>query len=261
MLIDTHAHLWWQSYEGDLDMVLARAKEAGVEKMIAPGTNEGTSKQAIELAKKYPGVIYAAVGVHPEEVLDDRFEMPDDSGLITTNRGQIVAVGEVGIDLYTEELREKLSEQEELLRAQCELAVSMDLPIIVHSRQSLVKTLEVLDKLPQMPRGQFHCFSHDEAGLKEVLTRGFYVSFCGNVSWSKRIQRLIALVPREKLLLETDSPLMMPRSPQGETIEPTLRNEPKNVRMLATLQAKLRGETIEELAEYTTENTGKLYQI
>lgn len=181
--------------------------------------------------------------------------------LIEKNRALVVAVGEVGIDLYTEELREKLSEQKELLRVQCELAVEMDLPIIVHTRQSLGETLAVFDKLPKMPRGQFHCFSHDEVGLKEVLSRGFYVSFCGNVSWSKRVKKLVPLVPTDKLLLETDSPLMMPRNKGGETIEPTLRNEPKNVRMLATLQAELRGVPGEQLARDTTVNTHRLFKL
>ncbi|MFH1244168.1 MAG: TatD family hydrolase [bacterium] len=263
MLIDTHAHLWFPEYKDDLDEVIARAKATGVEKMIVPGTSRETSRQATELAKKYPGVIYGAVGVHPEEVdgLDLRFMIRDLRKLITENRGQVVAIGEIGIDIYTEELRAKLKEQQEMFRVQCELAVEMDLPIIVHTRQSLGETLAVLDKLPKMPRGQFHCFSHDEIGLKEVLARGFYVSFGGNITWSKRVKKMVPLVPVDKLLLETDSPLMMPRNTGGETIEPTLRNEPKNVRMLATLQAELRGVPGEQLASETNANARRLYRL
>ncbi|KKU26035.1 MAG: Hydrolase, TatD family [Microgenomates group bacterium GW2011_GWA2_46_16] len=258
MLIDTHAHLWWPSYEGDLDEVLERARAAGVEKIICPGTNAETSKQAIELAKKYPGVIYAGVGVHPEEVLNFGKVRPSPpmsmAGWALPSRSDLagsVAVGEIGIDLYTEEMRGKLSEQKELFRVQCEMAVKLDLPVIVHTRQSLVETLEVLGQLPKMPRGQFHCFSHDEIGLKQVLKRGFYVSFCGNITWSKRVARLVPLVPIDRLLLETDSPFMLPGG----------RNDPGNVTITAQIIADLQGLTLQALGEQTTNNAQRLFKL
>ncbi len=253
MLIDTHAHLFWDSYKDDLEQVIEKAKEAGVGKIIVPGTSMESSKQAIELAKKYPGVVYAAVGVHPEETSSLNLQNPiyNLQKMIAENREQVVAIGEIGIDLYTEELRGILSEQKKLFRAQCEIALEFDLPVIIHTRNSLAEALEVLDALPTMPRGQFHCFSHDEEGVKQVLSRGFYLSFCGNIAWSKRVARLVPLVPMDKLLLETDSPFMKP----GE------RNEPSNVTITAQMIADLRGLSSKVLSEQTTHNAVKLFKL
>lgn len=251
MLIDTHAHLWWDSYKDDLDQVLARAKEARVEKIIAPGTDMESSRKAVELARKYPGVIYASVGIHPEEVLETRFQMLDASKIIAENRKLIVAIGEIGTDASTEELKNCMSQQKELFREQCLLALEFELPVIIHTRESLNEALEVLDSLPNMPRGQFHCFSHDEAGLKEVLARGFYVSFCGNITWSKRVAKLVALVPDDRLLLETDSPFMWAGA----------RNEPTNVAILGEKIAELRGISVREIEDITTKNANTLYKL
>ncbi len=251
MLIDTHAHLWWDSYNNDLEEVLARAKSAGVEKMIVPGTDIESSRKAVALAKKYPGVIYASVGVHPEEVLESNFEESTFSTLVTDGREYVVAIGEIGTDANTEEVQQCMGEQKELFKMQCELAQARDLPVIIHTRNSLGEALEVLDGLKKMPRGQFHCFSHDGDGVKEVLSRGFYVSFCGNIAWSKRVAKLVPLIPDDRLLLETDSPFMAP----GE------RNEPANVRILADKIAELRGVTIDHLEKTTTENVKRLFRL
>jgi len=253
MLIDTHAHLWFPEYENDLEEVMARAKAAGVGKMIVPGTSLESSKMAIALAKKYPGVLYASVGVHPEELLNHNFEETPLGlrELIAENREWIVAIGEIGTDASSEELKNCMGEQRELLRKQCELALEHDLPVIVHTRNSLKKALEVLDGLKKMPRGQFHCFSHDEAGVKEVLSRGFCVSFCGNIAWSKRVARLVPLVPIERLLLETDSPFMLPGK----------RNEPSNVTITAQMIADLQGLSLKVVKEQTIKNAKALFKL
>jgi TatD DNase family protein len=281
MLIDTHAHLWFDDFRDDLELVLLRAKEAGVEKMIVPGTDINSSKKAIELAKKYPGVIYAAVGVHPEKLLSANYneETPfacrralldlqsgipfreSPLGLQELLGDEVVAIGEIGMDASTEELRNCMEEQKSLFRQQCEMALEFDLPVIIHTRNSLNETLEILDGLSQMPRGQFHCFSHDEAGIKEVISRGFCVSFGGNITWSKRVAKLVALVPSDKLLLETDSPLMVPRDKKGVPVEENERNEPVNVRVLAEKIAELRGESFEVIAEMTTRNANVLFKL
>ena len=253
MLIDTHAHLWFPEYENDLEEVMARAKAAGVGKMIVPGTSLESSKMAIALAKKYPGVLYASVGVHPEELLNHNFEETPLGlrELIAENREWIVAIGEIGTDASSEELKNCMGEQRELLRKQCELALEHDLPVIVHTRNSLKKALEVLDGLKKMPRGQFHCFSHDEAGVKEVLSRGFCVSFCGNIAWSKRVARLVPLVPIKRLLLETDSPFMLPGK----------RNEPSNVTITAQMIADLQGQSLKVVEEQTIKNAKALFKL
>lgn len=254
MMIDTHAHLWFDGYGDDLPEVLARAKEAGVAKMIVPGTDLSSSIAALKLAKNYPGVIYPAVGIHPEEAVKVGNRVAETGELktvIAKNAREVVAVGEVGIDLYTEEARGTLPEQQELFRQQLELALEFDLPVIIHTRNSFAEAWEVITSLKKMPRGQFHCFSVDEEALNVVLSAGFYVSFCANITWSKRVARLVPLVPNEKLLLETDSPFMAPGA----------RNEPSNLADLAQQIAQLRGVARSELEQQTTSNALALFNL
>jgi len=144
-----------------------------------------------------------------------------------------------------------MEEQKVLFKIQCELALELDLPVIIHTRNSLSEALEVLDQLPQMPRGQFHCFSHDEAGVEEVLARGFYISLCGNITWSKRVARLVPLVPIKRLLLETDSPFMLPGK----------RNEPSNVTITAQMIADLQGLSLKVVEEQTIKNAKALFKL
>jgi TatD DNase family protein len=249
MLIDTHAHLWWDSYKDDVEAVIERAQTAGVEKMVVPGTNIESSISAIALAKKYPGVIYPAVGIHPEDVEGSSVEKVRQ--IIGENKKLVVAVGEIGIDMFSEKEKQSIAAQKVLFREQCELAIELDLPMIIHTRDSFPETWEVLSSLTTMPKGQFHCFSVDEGALDTVVKAGFYVSFCGNIMYSKRVTKLVSLVPDAQLLLETDSPFMQP----GE------RNEPAYTRVLAEKIAELRGQTIEEIEEMTTTNANRLYRL
>jgi TatD DNase family protein len=167
-------------------------------------------------------------------------------------------------------MQECINEQMELFGQQCKMALEFDLPVIIHTRNSFAETWEVLSSLPKMPRGQFHCFSIDEEALKLVLDQRFYVSFCGNITWSKRVAKLVSLVPDDRLILETDSPFMVPRV-NGRVVPPSStreqpsgsrdRNEPANVRILAEKIAELRGQTFEEIEEMTTENANTLYRL
>jgi len=271
MYIDTHAHLWFADYQTDLDSVIENAKANNVTKMVVPGTDIESSRQAVALAKRYPGVIYAAVGVHPEEILNRKSS--DHSSIIARRQGselweQAVAIGEIGTDGSTEELKNTMEQQKELFKVQCVLALEQDLPVIIHTRDSLQEALDVLDHLPSMPRGQFHCYSHDENGIKQVLERGFHVSFCGNISWSKRVRRLISNVPDDKLLLETDSPFMVPRDKNGDSVLQTAerselgdRNEPANVVYLAKIIAEVRNQDLKRIEEMTSENAKRLFRL
>lgn len=253
MLVDTHCHLTDQRYYNEVDQIIERARSAGVEKMIIPGTSRRDSEQVIGLVKKYPEIIYGAVGVHPEEIGETMWMRK----LIVDNREWVVAVGEIGTDANTEELRARMNEQQEMFRAQCEVALEYDLPVIVHTRGSMKETLEVLDGLPTMPRGHFHCWSDSDEMLREVLERGFYVGFCGNVTYKNnhKLREQAERVPKNRLLLETDSPYLPPAGHRGE------RNEPINVKITAGVVAETRGITLGELGKITTENAIKLFGI
>lgn len=266
MLVDTHAHLFWEGLQDDLPGVIERARAAGVEKMIVPGTDLVSSKRAVEMAREYPGVIYAAVGIHPEEAIvssgianEQRQNLHNLEKLIIENRDSVVAVGEVGMDESNEQLKQCINEQRELFHEQCLLALKHDLPLIIHTRESVEETLRVIDSLPTRPRGQFHCFGGSEQEAREILTRGFYMSFCGNVSWSKRVRRMTTLVPDDRLLLETDSPFMTPVNEEGEKVG--TQNEPANVTISAQIIARERGTNVEALQSITTTNVSNLFGI
>jgi len=278
MLIDTHAHLF-ELGEGEVVYgysseevvgVLDRAKAAGVEKIICPGTDLISSKKAVELARRYPEKVYAAVGIHPEETVNKKLPVTLNSAmfnsqmkklreLIRDNREYIVAVGEVGTDLSNEELKSTAAKQQNLLREQIEIALEYELPVMFHTRNSWDLTMEVIDSIDATIKGQIHCFSYGEEEINVAVEKGLYISFCGNVSWSKRLQKLVPKVPRERLILETDSPFMTPVNESGEKVGK--RNEPANAKINAQIQAKLRGDSLEELASYTTENVKRLYKI
>ncbi|MEI6690718.1 MAG: TatD family hydrolase [bacterium] len=251
MLIDTHAHLFIEILNQDLDGIIERARESGVTKFIVPGLNLETSQQAIALAKRFPGIVYASVGIHPEEEPASKNHVALLEKLIEKNRKWVTAVGEIGTDANTTEIYQRMDQQKELMRLQCEIAIRNDLPVIIHTRKSLLETWDVLDSLRNMPRGVFHSFSHDEEGMNEILKRGFYIGFGGSVSYSKRIQNIAKIIPNDKYLLETDAPFL-PRD---------FLNEPSSVTILASHVANLRGESVNTIANETTNNARKLFNI
>ena len=261
MLIDSHAHLFWPSFEIDLDLVVKRAEKNEVKRIIVPGVDEKSSNKAVELAKKYRGVIWAGVGIHPEAILEkEELRIEAIENLIKKNKQEVVAIGEVGLDLHTLELKEKLEQQEKLFGKMVGLAKKYGLPLIIHSRESEREILKVIDKI-KWYKGVFHCFSGTKEGLKEILKRGFKVSFCGNITWSKRVAKLLAETPIEKLLIETDSPFMVPRDEKGEPVGKRLRNEPKNVRILAEKYSLITRVERLKLEKILTQNTQDLFGI
>jgi len=255
MLIDTHAHLWWSIFEGEVDKVIKRASEAGVKKIIVPGTDLETSKLAVELAKQYPGVIFAAVGIHPEEISTNNLQdtIYNLQKMIIEDREYIVAIGEVGTDKHGEQESE-IEQQKLIFAQQLRLAEEMSLPVIIHTRESWAETWEELEKFKQL-KAVFHCFSYGETELEQALSRGAWVGIGGNITWSKRIQKVVKIIPSERLLVETDSPLMTPLELKPET------NEPANVKIIAQMVADLKGYTLKEVEEQTTENAERLFNI
>lgn len=258
MLVDTHAHLNDEKFNEDFMEALARAKAAGVEKVIVPGLNVATSRKGIEIAERNDDV-HALVGVHPEEVIQDpKFQVTVDELVeIIESSKKVVGVGEIGMDFYWDREKKTLEEQEKLFEMQLRIAHAMGLPVMIHSRGAGKEVRALFEKLDFVPRGQFHCFGEDEESLKYVLEKGFYVSFCGNITYktAEDIRKLAKVVPLDRLLIETDSPYLSPEGRRGE------RNEPANVRITAEFLAELRGEELDNFMAATTKNARELWNL
>jgi TatD DNase family protein len=235
-VIDTHAHL--DALNGDASEALARARAAGVERVISVGSGIESCRATLELAEREDRV-FAALGLHPHQAgeispadlatLEDLLAHP-----------KAVAVGEAGLDHFRDYAPR--DRQLEAFRAQAELATRLGKPLVVHSRAADAETAAVLEDLPAEARVVLHCFS-SLGLLAPALERGWYVSFAGNVTYpnARELRTAAARVPRDHLLVETDSPYLAPQAVRGR------RNEPAHVVHTLAVVAEARGENAEEL--------------
>ena len=249
MLIDTHCHLLDPSI-GDIDLVVDEALEAGVEIIVCPMTELTEWDEAKALAERRKEV-YVLAGIHPEE-LSTAGPLAEEMRRLETilKHDKVKGIGEIGLDFYRDKERRSEKKQLEFFRAQMELASDLGMPVAIHMREAQGEMLSVLKSLKKIPTGQFHCFAGDEAFLYEILEMGFYVSFCGNITYKSAgdLRDLVKKVPKDRLLLETDSPYLPPEPKRGKV------NTPENVKITAQFIAGLRGESFEELAKNTTKN-------
>ncbi len=245
-LIDTHAHLnLTSSYKKDLPEVISRAKEAHVSKIINVGIDLKTSIKALELAHTYEG-LYATAGVHPHEVkkiTEDTYA----SLKALLSDAKTVAVGEIGLD-YAKEYSPRRLQQEHFLR-QLALSKEVGLPVVIHARDAFPEILELLkSELPE--RFVFHCYAGGLEEARLILDLGGFISVTGIVTFPKaeNIRDVVRFVPIERLMLETDCPFLTPVPYRGK------RNEPAFVRFVAEKVAEIKGLSLEECAQKTTEN-------
>lgn len=265
MFTDTHCHLNFKAFDADLDAVIQRAKEAGVNRIIIPGAKIDSSQRAVEIAGQYEGC-YAAVGIHPHHVTESvKIEDIPLLRSLATNI-EVVAIGEIGLDRYAYKnyppvTEESITTQKELLRLQLALAHEHNLPVILHCRGAQQNLLTVLTQFQQEHkthlRGVFHCFDGDEAYLRWVLSLGFYVGFDGNSTYpsNTHLRALIQQTPLDRLLLETDAPYLTPVPHRGQ------RNEPAYVPIIAQLVADIHNKPIEYIAQITTKNASTLFKL
>ncbi len=236
-MTDAHCHLQNIS---DIVTELQRCKEEGITSLICVGFDIKSSKKAIEIAQKYSNV-YATVGIHPESK-DSILEIKD-----LVRQPKVVAIGECGLD--SDDPREL-----DLLRSHVELARYCDLPLIIHNRN---QNLKILDIVGDYPKVMCHCFTGSESFMKECVSRGWYISFGGILTFKKSeyLRDVAKLVPDDKLLIETDSPYLSPEPIRNE------QNQPKNVKIIAQLLADLRNSSINQIEEITDNNCQTLFNI
>jgi TatD DNase family protein len=253
-LVDTHAHIHFDDYGLDAGQTIADSASEGVDKIILVGCTLEDSSLGVQFVQNNIHC-WASIGIHPHESVHyfDQFEkLSTFSALATKNR--VVAIGECGLDYYY--MHSDKQSQEAIFRYQIELAQRYELPMIFHVRDAFDDFFRIFDDYKGI-NGVVHSFSTDISILDKVLECGLYVGLNGIVTFTKSESQLAAVtaVPLDRLLLETDSPYLTP-TPYRGTI-----NEPKHIKCIADFLSRLRGESVEEIADATTKNAIKLFGI
>jgi TatD DNase family protein len=254
MLIDSHCHLEMPEFKKDLDEVILRAKESGVNTIFTVGTERKDWRRALEIAHLYPSV-YAILGVHPHNAreIDDQ-TYPILRKLCRDEK--VRAYGEIGLDFFRNLSPQPI--QLKRFREQIGLAKELGLPIVVHDREAHQETLEILKSEKAYEcRGIIHCFSGNYEMAKECIEMGFYISIPGTITFknAERFQEIVKKLPLESLLVETDAPFLTPFPFRGK------RNEPSYVKHTAQKVAEIKKVSFDKVAEITTKNALRVYRL
>ena len=253
MIFDTHAHYDDKQFEEDQEEILASMPELGVGTIVNVSATYESCHRAIELAHRYPHV-YAAVGIHPDEVgvlNEETF-----AGMKKLfSEEKVVAVGEIGLDYYWD--NESHDVQREWFVRQLALAKELDLPVLIHSRDAAADTMYVMKNYAQGLRGVIHCFSYSRELAKEYVKMGFYIGIGGVVTFNnaRKLREVVEAVPLEKIVLETDCPYMAPEPFRGK------RNQSSYLSYVAEKIAEIKGISTEEVIAKTEANARALYGL
>jgi len=254
-LTDTHCHLNDEQLYPHADELIARAVLAGVKRMFVVGYDEPSSKTAIELADRYEQV-YAIIGIHPTELTDD-FEARLQTIEQLAQHPKVIAIGETGLDHYWNKTEHEHVRQAQAFNAHIELANRRKLPIVVHSRDAIQDTLEVMKRNQPRYGGVMHCYSGPGELVGAFVELGMYISLGGPVTFTNaRVPKEVAsIVPNDRLLVETDSPYLAPHPNRGK------RNEPALLPLVAKTIAAIRNESYESICELTSANAERLFHV
>ena len=274
-MIDTHCHIDDPQYAEELDAFLAAQREDGVKAILVPGVEAATTQDVLDVCAKYPGYLFPALGLHPENVKEDWREQlaaikaAVDRSLASTFRTleqhevrleplpspnpRLVAIGEIGLDYHWDTTFKQ--EQHEALREQMRWAEEYGLPVMIHSREATEDTLAILREFPSV-RGVMHCFSGSHEVAKQVVQMGYYLGIGGVLTFKncKLAEHLVG-IPLDSLVLETDAPYMAPVPYRGK------RNESRWMIYVAERLAQVYGCSVEYVIEQTTANAKALFGI
>lgn len=245
---DTHTHLEDPLFDVDRDAVLARARAAGIDRILVVGSDAASSARAVGLASRYRE-IYAAVGVHPHQAT--QFETDAQEVRTLIEQDKVVAIGEIGLDYYRQPVDRAV--QMHVFRTQLEWARDTGLPVSVHSRDADQDVLDTLEEFGV--RAILHCFTGSLLTARQALDRGYVLSFAGNLTYPRAgdLRETMAAVPLDRLLAETDSPVLAPQGLRGR------RNEPENVVQVVRQMAEMRGLEPDIVADAISHNADQVF--
>lgn len=262
-MIDTHTHLQFPELLPDMTGILERARAAGVTKFVVPSTNLETATSSVNLAIKTPG-IFPAVGMHPTDVMNYHEDTLSRLADLLEGVNGVVSIGEVGLDYYhfedlktEEEILKRKLQQQTMFIDMIVLATDFHLPLIIHSRDAFEDTLQIWEEQASALPTVLHCFSGTLEQAKTWLEVGCLLSFTGMITYKKNqeLRDIIKQVPLEQIMLETDSPFLAPEGFRGKVCEPMY------VREVAKCVAEIKGISLEEVDEVTTENAESFFGI
>jgi len=282
MYIDTHTHLNFQSFGSDWQSAVKEAKAAGVEKMIVVGTDIKSSLKAIEMVKQDDSLL-ATVGFHPHHVRSflglsyarvQLAQITDQLAKLAKTK-RVVGIGECGLDYHVykqtkyktvlkkEDWKKFKILQKQVFGMQIQLAKKLNLPLVIHNREAENDLIDTIDHFckedGKYPNGVLHCISGSKEYLKKGLKMGFYIGVDGNVTYDKKVQKLAKEVPLNRLVIETDSPNLIPEPIKSS--QKTSRNKPANVVIVAEFLSKLKKVEIKKIQEATRKNAKDLFKI
>ncbi len=256
---DNHAHLDDEKFDEDRDEIIRKIEKEGIKNFISAGYNLESSKKAIELSKKYE-FIYTTCGISPNDIPqteEELWKIIQEIKKLAKENSKVKAIGEIGLDYYWEKDQKRRELQKKAFMKQIEIANELKLPIVIHTREAVMDTLEILKQNDNCKKGIFHCCPLNRELVKEGLKLGFYISFAGPVTFknSKNAEEIINMVPNDKILIETDSPYLSPEPLRGR------RNDPRNVKYIAKKISEVKGISLEEISEITYKNAKTIYEI
>ena len=259
-LFDSHSHYNDEKFDIDRDEIIKETLASGVSNFTVVGYNIDSSKKAIEIAKQYEN-IYAIVGISPNDLdqINNENEInnaiEDIEKIYVDNKEKIVAIGEIGLDYYWNKDNKEI--QKKMFIEQIKLANKYNLPIVIHTREAIMDTLEILKNNTVKQKGIFHCCPLNRELVKEAIKLNFYISLSGVITFknAKNVEEIVKMIPSDKLLIETDSPYLAPEPVRGT------RNNSINVKYVAEKIATITGKKVEEIAKETFQNTKRIFNI
>lgn len=260
-LFDSHAHYNDEKFDNDRKEIIEQTLKNGVSNFIVAGYNIESSKKALNIVKEYKE-LYSIVGISPNDIEDIKEDKDIDTNILKIEKlikaddnGKIVAVGEIGLDYYWNKENKEL--QKIIFKKQIELANKYNLPIVIHTRDAINDTLEIIKNNEVKNRGIFHCCPLNRELVKEALKLGYYISLSGVVTFknAKNANEIIEMIPENRILIETDSPYLAPEPVRGT------RNNCMNVKYVAEKIGKIKNKTLEEIADITNKNTKTIFKI